>query len=171
VRYAALPAIACLLSASCGYHTAGRADLVPKNIRTVAIPAFGNATTRYKLTDRIPEALAREFIARTRYHVIADQNEADAVLQGSVVNFYAYPIVFDQATARASVVQISVVLSAKLVERATGKTLYSRPSFEMKQQYELSADELAFFEESDTALTRLSRDVARMLVTSILENF
>lgn len=162
---------ACVLAASCGYHVAGQADLVPENIRTIAIPAFGNATTRYKLTDRIPEALAREFIARTRYRVIADENQADAVLRGTVVNFYANPIVFDQATARASVVQISVVMSATLTERATGKTLYSRPSFEMKQQYELSADQLAFFEESDTALTRLSRDVARMLVTAILENF
>src|SRR5438552_767428 len=54
------------LISSCGYHVAGKADLVPKNVKTIAIPAFTNVTTRYKLTDRLPEAITREFISRTR---------------------------------------------------------------------------------------------------------
>ena len=156
---------------SCGYHVSGRADTLPKTIHTIAIPAFGNATTRYKLTDRVPEAVAREFIARTRYKVVNDQSQADAILRGTVVNYFAYPTIFDPATARAAVVQIQVVMSATLVERATGKVLFTRPIIEVKQQYEISADQVAFFEESDTAMTRLSRDVARMLVSAILEDF
>lgn len=160
-----------LLMASCGYHVAGKADTMPKTLHTIAIPAFGNATTRYKLSDRIPEALSREFITRTRYKLVTDENQADAILRGTVVNYFAYPIVFDPATSRASVVQISVVMSATLTERATGKVLFTRQTFEMKQQYEISSDQLAFFEESDTAMDRLSRDVARMLVSAILENF
>ena len=44
---------------SCGYHVAGKADLVPKTVNTIAIPAFGNITTRYKLTDHLPEAISR----------------------------------------------------------------------------------------------------------------
>ena len=164
-------AIAAVSTISCGYHVSGRAGTIPKTIQTIAIPAFGNATTRYKLTDRVPEALAREFIARTRYKVVNDQNQADAILRGTVVNYFAYPTIFDPATARAAVVQIQVVMSATLVERASGKVLFSRPIIEVKQQYEISADQVAFFEESDTAMTRLSRDVARMLVSAILEDF
>lgn len=160
-----------LAAVSCGYHLAGHADTIPQNIKTIAIPAFGNASTRYKLTDRIPEAVAREFITRTRYRVVTDENQADAVLRGSVVNYFAYPIVFDQQTARASVVQISVTMTATLTERTTGKVLYSNPHFELKQQYEITSDQIAFFEESDTAMVRLSRDVARMLVSAVLENF
>jgi hypothetical protein len=163
--------IAAASTISCGYHVSGRADTLPKTIHTIAIPAFGNATTRYKLTDRVPEAVAREFIARTRYKVVNDQSQADAILRGTVVNYFAYPTIFDPATARAAVVQIQVVMSATLVERATGKVLFTRPIIEVKQQYEISADQVAFFEESDTAMTRLSRDVARMLVSAILEDF
>ncbi len=162
---------AALLSVSCGYHVSGRADTVPKTIHTIAIPAFHNTTTRYKLTDRLAEAISREFLTRTRYKIVTDVNQADAVLYGNVVNYFAYPIVFDQAAGRASVVQFSVILSAKLVERTTGKELFSRPSFEMKQQYELSSDQRAFFEESDVAIERLSRDVARSIVSAVLENF
>ena len=162
---------ALLFATSCGYHVSGKADLMPKTLHTIAIPAFGNATIRYKLTDRIPEALAREFITRTRYKIVQDEDQADMILRGTVVNYFAYPIVFDPSSSRASVVQISVVMSATLTERATGKVLFTRPTFEVKQQYEISSDQLAFFEESDTAMQRLSRDVARMLVSAVLENF
>ena len=50
-----------------------------------------------------------------------------------------------------------------LTERTTGKVLYSRPNFEMKQRYEISIDPEKYFEESDTALDRLSQEAARQL--------
>ena len=68
---------------ACGYHVSGRADLIPKNIRTIAVPAFGNITTRYQLARLLPEDITREFISRTRYRVVADPAQADAVLTGS----------------------------------------------------------------------------------------
>ena len=61
--------------ASCGYHVSGKADLLPKTVHTIAIPAFQNATIQYKLTDLMPGALAREFITRTRYRVIPDPQD------------------------------------------------------------------------------------------------
>src|SRR5437016_1275452 len=64
-----------LLFASCGYHVSGKADLLPKRIHTIAIPAFGNATTKYKLSERLTSALTREFISRTRYRIVADPNQ------------------------------------------------------------------------------------------------
>lgn len=172
MRIAKLLLGACaLLVASCGYHVSGHADLVPKTVHTIAIPAWNNNTSRNRLTDKIPEAIAREFIQRTRYQIVQDVNQADAVLRGTIVNAFSYPVIFDPANSRASVVQISVVMSVTLTERASGKVLFSRPAFELKQQYELSSDPRAFFDESTPAMDRLSRDVARMLVSGILENF
>ena len=74
-----------LLSTGCGYHVSGRSDLLPASIKTIAIPAFGNITGRYRLTDLMARSLTREFINRTRYQVVADENQADAVLKGAVV--------------------------------------------------------------------------------------
>ena len=156
---------------SCGYHVAGKADLVPKSVHSIAIPAFSNITTRYKLTDHLPEALSREFVSRTRYQIVNDPNQADAVLRGSIINYVAYPTIINQATGRASGLQVNVTLQITFTERATGKVIYSRPSFEAHQRYELSISANTYFEESDAALDRLARDVARDLVSSILENF
>ena len=54
---------------------------------------------------------------------------------------------------------------------ATGKTIFSRPNFEVRERYQISVDPSAFFEESDTALDRLSKQTARQVVSAILENF
>jgi len=145
--------------------------MVPKTVKTIALPKWTNVTTRYKLTDRLPEAIAREFIARTRYQVVNDPEKADAVLTGAVVNYNAYPTIFDQKTGRASGLQVNVTLQVRLVERATGKVLFTRPSFEARQRYEISISAQAYFEESGEALERLSRDVARDVVSAILESF
>ena len=166
-----LTAALCVGLTGCGYHVAGHADMIPKTVKTIALPKWANTTTKYKLTDQMPEAIAREFIARTRYKVVNDPEQADAVLTGAVVNFVAYPTIFDQKTGRASGLQIIVTLQLRLMERATGKVLFTRPSFEARQRYEISISAQAYFEESGEALERLSRDVARDVVSAILENF
>ena len=155
----------------CGYHVAGKADLLPKTLHTIAIPAFGNVSTRYKLNDLMPAAITREFISRTKYQIVTDASQADAVLRGVVTNFLSYPTVFDPATGRASTVQLSVFLKITLEERVTGKVLFSRPSMEIKERYEISVDPKVYFDESTPAMQRLSRDVARSIVSAVLENF
>jgi hypothetical protein len=156
---------------SCGYHVSGHADLLPSTIKTVAVPAFTNLTTRYKLTDRMPEAIAREFITRTRYRVVPREDAADAVLHGAVVSYLSNATILDPATGRASGVELHVMLQVSLVERATGKVLFSRPSFEVRERYQISTDPAKYYDESESALARASQEVASQVVTAILENF
>jgi outer membrane lipopolysaccharide assembly protein LptE/RlpB len=160
--------ILCL--SGCGYHVAGKANLLPKDIQTIAIPAFGNASVRYKLADRLPAALTREFISRTRYSIVADPGQADATLSGVLVNYQAFPVVFDQTTGRASGMQIVVVMQVTLTDR-NGKVLFTQPAMNFRERYEISVSETAYFEENEVALERLSRDVARTVVSSVLEMF
>jgi hypothetical protein len=166
-----LAVVAMAACEGCGYHVAGHTDLMPETIRTICVPAFSNLTVRYRLTDHLPEAIAREFISRTRYRIVADPEQADAVLKGGVVNYLSYPTVFDPATGRASTVQFQVRMNITLTERATGKVLYSALNFTATNQYEISTTPRDYFEESDTALDRMSQEVARTVVSAILEHF
>jgi len=164
-------ALAAAASAGCGYRVAGRADLLPRNIHTIAVPAFANATTRYRLAEQLSVAIAHEFVTRTRYQIVSDVNSADAVLSGVISRYNAYPTAYDPATGRASAAQLSVTLDVELRDRSTGQTLFRRERMEFRERYEISVDADAYFEESDPALERLSRDVARTLVSAILERF
>jgi hypothetical protein len=161
-----------LTIASCGYHVAGRADLVPKTVHTIAVPPFENATVRYKLSDLLPEAISRELISRTRYQIVSDPTQADAVFRGTVVNYAAYPTLIDQASGRTSGLQVTVRMDMSLVERSTGKVIYNHPNYIVRERYELSVtNNVQYFDESGAGVERLSKDVARDVVASILEDF
>jgi hypothetical protein len=162
---------ASLLAPGCGYHVSGHADLMPRNIKTIAIPAFGNVTTRYQLARLLPADITREFLSRTHYAIVADPSQADAVLTGTVTNFAFFSTVNDPVSARATAAQAVVTLTVTLTNRATGAVLFSRQGAEFRERYEISVDPVAYFDESGTAMQRLSRDVARSVVAAILEGF
>ncbi len=164
-------ALLCLALGGCGYRAGSPANPLPLAVSTIAIPGFENVTSRYKLSDRMPAALTREFIARTRYRVVPDADSADAILRGAVLNYQSFPNVVDQSSGRATGVQLIVSLQLSLTERKTGKVLFSRPSMEVRNRYEISIDQNAYFEESDVALERVSREVARTVVSAVLEAF
>ena len=173
MRLGALSAVTlvAVFSSGCGYHLAGRGDLIPKNVQTIAVQPFGNATPRYKLARLLPTDISRELISRTRYHLVEDPNKADAVLTGTVTNFYAYPIIFDTATARATTIQAIVIVQMRLTNRADGKVIFEKQNAEFRERYEISVDPAAYFDESGTAMERLSRDVSRSMVSAILNAF
>lgn len=167
---AVLAACLPLLLSACGYHVAGRGDMLPASIKTIAVPAFGNVTTRYRLAEQLPAEIARELISRTWYRVVSDPDQADAVLTGAVINYSAYPVVLDPATSRATGLQAIVQLQVTLTDRS-GAVIFTRPNMEVKERYEISIDPKVYFDESEAAMLRLSRDVARSVVSAVLENF
>jgi outer membrane lipopolysaccharide assembly protein LptE/RlpB len=160
-----------LAAAGCGYHVGGHSDLIPRDIKTIAIPAFTNATVQYRLARMLPADLTREFISRTHYTIVADPSQADAMLTGVLVRYGAFPTTSDPTTGRATSAQVIVTLNLTLTDRRTGKALYSQVGLEFRDRYEISVDPTAYFDESGTAIERVSRDVGRKVVTDILEAF
>ncbi len=156
---------------SCGYHVGGKADLVPKSVETIAIPKFGNLTLRYKLGDTLPRYIAREFISRTRFHIEDNPSAADAVLNGTITSVLALPAVADPTSGKATSVRVIVSISINLIERRTGRVLYSQPAMGFAQNYDIAVDPHQFFDESDPAFDRLARDMAHTIVSGVLENF
>ena len=160
-----------LLTLSCGYHVAGRADTLPDTLKVIAIPTFENATTEFKIEQYMTQAVVREFISRTRYDVVSDETLADATMRGVVINFFVYPVIFDPATGRATSITTLMQMRLSLVDRKTGEVLYENPNFEYREYYEVTTDPDAYFEERQSALRRSSRDAARTIVSAILERF
>ena len=159
-----------LASAGCGYHVSGHAATIPKSIHTIAVPAFANVTTHYELARMLPEDITRELISRAHYQVVADPNGADAVLKGSVINYAAFPTTV-APTGQATGVEVIVNVQFTLTDRATGKVLVQRNSYEIRERYQVSVNPQTYFDESGTAVQRVSRDAARSIVSAVLEDF
>ena len=155
----------------CGYHTAGHAVQLPENVKTIAVPAFTNSTTTYRIEQMLTASVVREFTTRTHYRILSDPGEAaDATLRGTVLSTSASPLTYNSATGQAASVLVVVSMRVSLTDRQ-GKVLYQNPSYLFREQYEVSQDLASFFEEDSPAFRRLSQDFARTLVSNILEGF
>lgn len=156
----------------CGYYVAGTAQLLP-GVYTIAVPPWTNATIQYKLTDNLTQAVTRELITRTRYSVVSDPAKADAVLYGSVANMGSSASVVASTgpeAGRSTAGQLVVYLQVRLIDK-NGKVLFNRPNLEFRERYEISVDPKQYFDESQPAMQRLSKDVAHSVVSAILETF
>jgi hypothetical protein len=172
---------------ACGYHVGGTASLMPPGLKAIAGPALKNDTPRYRIEQRMTEAVVHEFIARTKYRIVSTEDSADAVLHGEITSFEAIPVVFDTTptttpnattvpalnttTARATTMLVSVHMKVSLEERETKKVLYKNDNYFFREPYEISTDPSKFFDEQGPALERMSRDFAARLVSDVLENF
>ena len=103
--------------------------------------------------------------------MVADADQADAVLRGTVLTYSSYTTLYDPASGRASGLEMVITLRITLTDRSTGKVLFTRPDMQVRERYEVSSDQRAYFEESDIALERMSRGVSRSVVSAVLENF
>lgn len=162
----------CLLpSLSCGYRVAGRGDRLPPGVKTIAVPVFINSTRKFKIEQRVSAAITRELLERTKYQITTDVSTADIVLKGEIKDVRSGAVAFDQRTGRATTLQVQVTSKVDLIEQLSKKSVFSNHNYIFREQYQVSQNPSALFEEEDPALDRLSRDFARTLVTDILENF
>ncbi|HEX9760880.1 MAG TPA: LPS assembly lipoprotein LptE [Candidatus Acidoferrales bacterium] len=160
-----------LLAAGCGYRVAGRGSDLPAHWKTIAVPAFENRTLRYRIEQRLTEAVVRELLARTGYRVVPTEANADAVLRAEVTSLESSAVLFDTATGRATTQLVTVRLRVRVVDRQSGDAVYTNDNFLFREQYEISTDVRSFFEEQEPALERLARDFAASLVSALLEKF
>ena len=87
--------------------------------------------------------------------MVADPNQADAVLTGALAQFrrlshHLRPERPRHGGAGGRHLQVT------LTDRATGTVLFTRPGIEFRERYEITIDPKAYFDESGTAMDRLS---------------
>jgi outer membrane lipopolysaccharide assembly protein LptE/RlpB len=156
---------------SCGYHVAGRGNALPQDWKSIAIPALLNRTSNYRIEQRLTQALVREMLARTKYRIVPEAKDADAVLQGEVISIETNAVLFDPTTNRATTMLVSMSLKVRLTDRSSGKEVYGNDHFLFRDEYNISTDIPSFFQEESVTLDRMSRDFASTLVSAVLEKF
>ena len=176
--------------AGCGYHVAGHGpDALPRTIRVIAVPTLENKTSTLKIEQRLTAATIHEFLAKTRYKVVSDPSDADAVLTGKVLTLEILPLLFQTPTATTSTEQATAMIvtmkcEVTLTERDNDKVLYHSDNFVFRNEYQLATTGQTtqtpsqsrgnveeIFQESDPAFDRMARDFASRLVAAVTENY
>jgi len=159
----------------CGYSLAGRGSFLPPSIKTIGIPMFVNLTSIFEVEKRVTPKVVSEFIGRGKYIVKPDTNNIDALLSGEISSITVTPADFTQ-DRQASKYVITVTTKVEFRDVKADKVLWANPYLQFREDYELSntanvTDPTAFLGQDLNALDRLATELARSIVSAILEAF
>jgi hypothetical protein len=140
-------------------------------IKTLAIPAFQNQALRFKVEQRFTSAMVDEVLRRARaLDVVAEPRDADAVMLGTVKQFFIRPVLLDDL-GRARVFEVIISVALTVRDQTKNKILYDNQNFLFRDQYEISTDPQQFFSEEGPAVDRVARDFAKSVLTTLLAGF
>ena len=143
---------------------------LPKNIKTVAVPAFQFevAGARYRVESRFTEAVTKEIIKRGRgLKVQGSATGADAVVEGTIRSFNFSGVLLDRE-GRARVYEVTIVAAVTIRDLDANKILYDNQNFIFRDSFEFSNDPRSFFNEEDPAVERMARAFAESVVSTIV---
>ena len=143
---------------------------LPKNIKTVAVPAFQFEAKglRYRVESRFTDAVTREIIRRGNgLKVQGSRTGADAVLEGTIRDFSFSGVILD-SEGRARVYEVTIVTAVTIRDLKENKILYDNQNFIFRDSFEFSSDPRSFFNEEDSAVERMARAFAESAVSAFI---
>ena len=174
---AAIVLCACAAASSgCGYALAGRGSFLPASIRTVGIPTLENRSTFFQVEDILTEKIRAEFIGRGKYTVTPEETGADALLTGEVLSVSVVPVGINE-NQLASRYLFTVTLKMEFTDVQMQDVIWQNESLVFRGEYDLQAvggAQIAgdtFLDQQRSSVDRIATDVARTVVTAILEAF
>ena len=165
-----------LASSGCGYALAGRGSFLPDYIRVVGIPPIENRSTFIQVEQVLTEKIRTEFIGRGKYTVVSEASGSDAVLSGEITGISAQPIGFNEQQLASRYLFI-MTMRVRLTDARTSMVLWSNDALTFREEAELTTrgatrlEGAAFIDQERSSFDRIAGDVARTVVTAILEAF
>jgi hypothetical protein len=165
-----------LTGSGCGYALAGRGSFLPTDIRVVAIPALVNRTTFFDVEQILTEKIRNEFIGRGKYRVVQEPVGADAVLNAEITSITLAPVGFTVGQL-ASRYQFVLTMKVDFTDARANRSLWANDALTFREEYELNAqgagtiEGATFVDQQRSSFDRIATDVARTVVTAIVEAF
>jgi outer membrane lipopolysaccharide assembly protein LptE/RlpB len=165
-----------MMTSGCGYALAGRGSFLPDNIRVIGIPPLQNQTTFFQVEQILTEKIRTEFIGRGRYTVVPSDSGAQAVLSGAITSITVQPVGFTEQQL-ASRYLFTLTMQVRFTDTTTNEVLWENASLTFREEYDLTTrsntalEGAAFLDQERTSFERISTDVARTVVSAILEAF
>ena len=166
--------LALLVHGGCGYSLAGRGSFLPPYIKRIGIPIFTNNTPVFDLDRQLTERVRSEFIGRGKYVITTETTGVDALLTGVVTSVTLTPVAFNTSN-QATRYALTLTVSAEFKDMRASKVLWTNPSMQYREEFSLdprtAADTTTFLAQDANARERMALELARALVSAILEAF
>jgi outer membrane lipopolysaccharide assembly protein LptE/RlpB len=178
MRYALCATL--FLLCSCGYHLRPSGEPVGGSVDSLAIPMMTSTSSVVGFESDFTRILRDEFISHAKVPLMA-QEEARYVLVGRIHDIrtdpqsYSYQqqlvrgreTTFTETNRR----RLTLILSVSMVEKTTGKVIWSDQSMMTRASYDVGADPLVNQYNQRLALERIAKRLAQQIYMRTMERF
>ena len=155
-----------LLVAGCGYSFRSP---VPSHLSTVYVATFDNETREFQLTQQLTERIINEFLSESRLELVSDEDEADLVVQGAILDYEEEALSYDPGeTVNPDVFTRRVVLriDIELLDEVRERTLWQNRV--LTEWGEFNEDE---GEDREIGIDRAIEKIAEEVLRHVVEEF
>jgi outer membrane lipopolysaccharide assembly protein LptE/RlpB len=156
-----------LLVSGCGYQLAG--GRLPGDLGRLYVSLAANRTTEPLLETKLARPVTAVLGRQKGFRLVATAEQADALLNGTIVTYSVVPISFD-ANDRISVLQISMLVRYQLLQQADGKLLW-QGDLQRSETYSAVADKNRQEDLESLALEALAKNIADDLLSRLITRF
>jgi hypothetical protein len=153
--------VICLIPFGCAYSTTSR---TAKGIKTIAVPFFANNTAEPNLELRVTELIIDNLVRDNTLKVV-DETEADALLDGTIVEFRNLPFSFNQ-DLNAEEYHVIVTVQVSLFNRRLNEPIWERKTIKGDGSYFLDVPTpgLAFDDAVNEAISEITERILNLTV-------
>ena len=159
-------AVAAAFAACSGTDVASRPapQILPANIRRVALRLVVNKTQQFGLEDKFTLRIRDEFLRDGRYPLVPEDN-ADGVVAVTIMRYILVPIQYD-TNLIPKAYKLRVIIDVQFIDRSTNTLLFEEPNMEGIQTYAASTFPGGLTEEQarEAIWDTLARDVAKRVI-------
>ena len=104
-------------------------QIMPANIKKIAVRPFTNNTSHYGLEEKLTLAVSNELISDGRLAVVRDEKDADGILVGEINKYILQPLTYDSNLVTTQY-KLWILLNVYFIDKNNNVTLWSEPNME-----------------------------------------
>jgi len=165
-----IPVVLALFCMGCGYHFASGGEHIDAAVQKVFIGEFSNNTGEAHIENYVRNAFFSRFRRGSRFKPVASIGEADASLTGKIVAITTSHLSYGNSdlTKEDSVTMTLVVVFKKT---GSGEIIWMNTGLSESEAFAVSANTTTTARSKETALRKLSIDMAKKIYRNIMSGF
>ena len=166
MRAIALTVALMVLAGGCGYTVQGT---LPSHIRTVSVPIFKNRTRQPGVESIITRAVVEAFTTNGRLRVVKGA-DADAVLEGEILNYVVTSIAFDQ-DSNVQLYRLIVTVNLRMRDVQQKALLFQQAGVTEQADFRVQSAVSQTVALEETSLRAAATDIGRAIVALAITRF
>ncbi|OQY20600.1 MAG: hypothetical protein B6I36_00245 [Desulfobacteraceae bacterium 4572_35.1] len=162
-------ALMMLTIAGCGYHLPGRGGTLPEDIATLMIEAVENKTAEPFIETQLTNEVRDQFARRQTVTIVADAEQADAILTASIISYRSNAITYNQDDD-ISEYRLTMQVDGKLVRRLDDEVIW-QGTVQWQEEFFASDDRAEQDQRESDAQLKATKRLAQEVYNRITDNF